>query len=103
MTVARHFVEHGLPVLLPRPSPQPLLAANGMPLLLVQSRRRSQIAGISMPFFFLQSLLPVLLPVAVASPFGVVAEGAPGMDVRYNCAAATPEGGAEAACIERHP
>jgi hypothetical protein len=45
----------------------------------------------------LQYFSPALLPVAVASPYGVVEKGAPGMDARYNGAPATPEGGAEAA------
>jgi hypothetical protein len=71
-----------------------------MPSLAFPSRRRSQIAGMSMTFFYLNIPLLVLLPVAVASPYGVVGKGAAGRDARYNCAPATPEGGAEAACIK---
>jgi hypothetical protein len=52
-----------------------------------------------MSFFNLNITLLVLLPVAVASPYGVVGKGAAGMDARYNCAPSTSEGGAEAACI----
>jgi hypothetical protein len=68
------------------------------------SLRRSQIAGMSMPLFHFTKYSPLsLLPVAVASPFGVVDEGAPATDGRYNCAKATPNGEAEAACIDAHP
>jgi hypothetical protein len=35
-------------------------------------------SGLLMPIFSLQCTLPVLLPVAVESPYGVVGKGAPG-------------------------
>lgn len=47
---------------------------------------------------FWKALLLSLLPVAVASPYGVVGKGALGKEAQYNSAPSTPVGEAMAAC-----
>jgi hypothetical protein len=59
--------------------------------------------GMAIPFQNWKRPFAALLPVAFASPYGVVDKGAPGMDAWYNCARPPQKAEQRRRALWRHP